>query len=367
MTEAWSRLESAETMTPTQIAWVQKDATARRIAAACELLLRFGDLEQVAAESPDAGHAAAYAEARQICAEAWNASRELAKKRLRVDIEVFLPRPSPRIISSPEERQSAMDWQVQVTVRDWGRNDDEGAIAMRGEGDVSLYQPMARRRPNLWSRCRHCAGHEEDETAWIHGASLRRVLDWLTRLSPSGIEVARQLTLVLAGNDEEWADEMRHTIDLNPSGVIPGDIVEHHGSLRVGVAQPGARVCRDGTVEHPIHVLGELEAPQFRLAWNSMRIRRLPWGDPYRNYLEWSWTADSGGFDISTQDWTRLAIELSGQGMPREANGSRRRLVPGDGSALKQARAHWWDAARDCSRRAGGPDAPSVFEAAPES
>lgn len=343
-------IATAETITPRQIRWVYKNATARRAVAAFNLLV---EIE----EGAPPGDRTEYEAARQICAEAWNDGRALARRRLRVDVELLLPRPSPRIIASAEEGSSAMDWHVSATVRDWSVRDDEGAIVQQGEGSVSLYQPRREQEPEAWAPCRHCNDYESDELSWVHG-NLRHVLAWLQQLSPAGIEGARQLVIAVSGEGMRmrWTDPSEahpRLLDVDPEGIAPGDIVEHRGSRRVGVVMgPTARVHRDRTVEHPIHAFGDESTAE----WSSVHIRRLPWEDPYRRYLELRWAADGEGVVIPSQDWARLAIELSGVGMPSDATGDARRIQPvnpRDARAIRRARSHWWDAANDCSRRAG--------------
>lgn len=247
-----------------------------------------------------------------------------------------------------------MDWDVDVLARGLGTSGENARVVLSCEGKVTLCEGQTR-----WQPCR--STQWGSELGWLHGQLGGALADLSRMTGPMGIEVTRQLLQVLSGGvgwpsgtglRAPWVD---HALDLHPRIIIPGDAIRHHGSRRDGIVLQVGKIHPDDTVEYLVRSQWE-DGQIDETWWNSARIARVPWRDPYRLYLAMCWREDNivqrlGQHSrIFANAWDQLYWRLV----------DRRRMGPGGtlirpadgpdgsrGSSYDPARAHWERAAID--------------------
>ena len=199
-------------------------------------------------------------------------------------MRVTRPRPSPRILSDDVERRTAMDFEVEID-----------ACGRRFEGSVSLF--VVDRETSRWTPCRSLQW--DRDAGWMHGNIKHGINAIRTTFGPRGGLLARRVVDVLSGS--AWLDhhkiwavapeaitapEVDVEIDVESTDpIIPGDVIIHHGSGRIGSVLAIGHVHRDVNVKYQIRPSVDLDQDPRCHWWSSTQVYRAAVRDPYRRYL----------------------------------------------------------------------------------
>lgn len=118
-----------------------------------------------------------------------------ALRGVRISVSIARPRPSPRVLGSQVERESAVDFEV--------------ALAVDGEpfeGSITVYDPYRSWLPGpsgRWAPCRSLVGG--DDRGWLHGNLVAGIRQAAALAGDLGVAVTDNLFRALSGAD--WPPE----------------------------------------------------------------------------------------------------------------------------------------------------------------
>lgn len=127
--------------------------------------------------------------------------------------------------------------------------------AMAGNIDAAIEHANA-----AWA---YCDGQRTAQPErWRNGqAQADRVMDELRR----GLERWR--------GKQSGIESRSKPGDVAVTGIVPGDVVQHIGSLRHGRVVEIGKTCRDDTIGYRMKVDGD--DPSFEVWWNSSVVRKI--------------------------------------------------------------------------------------------